>query len=225
MLEPYAADLLPGALEGYALPVGDGSERNRANIARALALMEEAGWTVQDGAMKDAGGRPFAFEILLTQGANEPQQIVDIFAGGAVAPRHPAAHHHGRQRAVHRAHERLRLRHDVVHPRPVAVAGQRAGALLGVGVRRQPGSRNWMGVKSPAIDGLIQTMLTSRAARTSWRRRKALDRVLTTGRYVIPVWHNPVSYIAHREGAEIPEALPIYGDFIGWMPDVWWYEE
>jgi peptide/nickel transport system substrate-binding protein len=81
MLEPFAADLLPGALEGYTLPVGDGTERNRANIARAMALMAEAGWTVQDGVMKDADGRPFTFEILLTQGANEPQQIVDIFAG------------------------------------------------------------------------------------------------------------------------------------------------
>jgi peptide/nickel transport system substrate-binding protein len=46
-----------------------------------MALMEEAGWTVQDGVMKNAAGEPFAFEILLTQGANEPQQIVDIFAG------------------------------------------------------------------------------------------------------------------------------------------------
>ena len=34
LLEPFAADLLPGALDGYALPVSDGSERNRAGIAR-----------------------------------------------------------------------------------------------------------------------------------------------------------------------------------------------
>ena len=46
----------------------------------------------------------------------------------------------------------------------------------------------------------------------------ALDRVLTTGRYVIPVWHNPVSHIAHVKELKYPAALPVYGDFIGWMP-------
>ncbi len=41
-LAPFADDLLPGTLEGYALPVCDGSERNRAGIAAALDLMEAA---------------------------------------------------------------------------------------------------------------------------------------------------------------------------------------
>ncbi|MDG1800993.1 MAG: extracellular solute-binding protein, partial [Paracoccaceae bacterium] len=35
-LEPFAADLLPGTLEGYDLPVSDGSERNRAGIRAAI---------------------------------------------------------------------------------------------------------------------------------------------------------------------------------------------
>jgi peptide/nickel transport system substrate-binding protein len=82
-----------------------------------------------------------------------------------------------------------------------------------------------MGVKSPAIDGLVQTMLTAESGEDFVAATKALDRVLTTGRYVIPVWHNPVSYIAHAKELKYPAALPVYGDFIGWMPDVWWYEE
>ncbi len=80
LLEPWKDELLPGALEGYALPVSDGSERNRAGIARALDLMAEAGWTVRDGVMQNAAGQPFTFEILLNQGATETQQVVDIFA-------------------------------------------------------------------------------------------------------------------------------------------------
>ncbi|MBQ1202612.1 MAG: ABC transporter substrate-binding protein, partial [Loktanella sp.] len=43
-LEPFADDLIPGTIEGYSLPVGDGTERNRAGTAAALDLMEQAGW-------------------------------------------------------------------------------------------------------------------------------------------------------------------------------------
>jgi peptide/nickel transport system substrate-binding protein len=57
-LEPFAADLLPGAMEGYVLPVSDGSERNRAGIAEALRLMEEAGYTVEKGVMTAPTARP-----------------------------------------------------------------------------------------------------------------------------------------------------------------------
>ena len=64
-LEPYATNLTPGTIEGYALPVSDGTERNRAGTATALAQMEAAGWTVKDGAMKNAAGEDFMFEILL----------------------------------------------------------------------------------------------------------------------------------------------------------------
>jgi len=78
-LAPFADDLTPGTIEGYALPVSDGSERNRANIAAALGQMEAAGWTVQDGVMKNAAGEPFTFEILLQVGATEPQAIIDMY--------------------------------------------------------------------------------------------------------------------------------------------------
>ncbi len=225
MLEPYAADLLPGAMEGYALPVGDGTERNRGNIARALALMEEAGWTVQDGVMKDASGRAFTFEILLTQGATEPQQIVDIFAGAlsrlGIRPRITtvdSAQYTERTNAFD---------FDMTwYTRGLSLSpGNEQVLYWGSASADEQGSRNLMGVKSPAIDGLIQTMLTSESSEDFVAATQALDRVLTTGRYVIPVWHNPVSLIAHRKELKYPEALPVYGDFIGWMPDVWWYEE
>ncbi|MEM6307431.1 MAG: extracellular solute-binding protein, partial [Pseudomonadota bacterium] len=44
-LKPFAADLLPGTIDGYALPVSDGKERNRKNIRTAAGLLEQAGWT------------------------------------------------------------------------------------------------------------------------------------------------------------------------------------
>ena len=53
---------------------------------------------------------------------------------------------------------------------------------------------------------------------------KGLDRVLTSGRYVIPMWHSPVSRLAHVKGLSFQEPVAMYGDYIGFLPDVWWFE-
>ncbi len=73
LLAPFAESLLPGTLEGYSLPVSDGSERNRKNLRAAMKLLGQAGWRVQDGKMVDAKGAPFEFSVLLRQGAQENQ--------------------------------------------------------------------------------------------------------------------------------------------------------
>jgi peptide/nickel transport system substrate-binding protein len=88
-----------------------------------------------------------------------------------------------------------------------------------------PGSRNWMGVRSPAIDGLIDTMLAAESREDFIAATQALDRVLTTGRYVIPIWFSDHSRLAHDRRLRYPQRLPMYGDWIGFQPDVWWYQE
>ncbi len=72
---------------------------------------------------------------------------------------------------------------------------------------------------------MIVRLLTSRSQDDFVAATKALDRVLTTGRYVIPIWHAPVSRIAHARQLRFPDSLPMYGDWIGFQPDVWRYEE
>jgi len=225
LLEPFKGELLPGALEGYALPVSDGSERNRAGIARALDLFAEAGWTVQDGVLADESGRPFSFDILLAQGANEPQQIADIYAAAlsrvgiepSITTVEPA-----------QMNERTNaFDFDMTwYTRGLSLSpGNEQMLYWGSEAADTEGSRNWMGVKSPAIDSLVEAMLTSESREDYIAAVRALDRVLTSGRYVIPIWHNPVSRLAHARELRYPETLPIYGDWIGFQPDVWWYEE
>ena len=79
LLEPFAGELVPGALDAYALPASDGSERNRANMRTAAKQLEEAGWTVRGrGAAERGRASPSRFEILLTSGQNEA--VANIFA-------------------------------------------------------------------------------------------------------------------------------------------------
>ena len=78
LLEPFAGELTPDALDAYRLPASDGSERNRANMRMAAKLLAEAGWTVKDGVLRDAEGKPFAFEILL--GSSQNEAVATIFS-------------------------------------------------------------------------------------------------------------------------------------------------
>lgn len=225
MLEPYGGEILPGAIEGYALPVSDGTERNRANIRGALALFEEAGWTVQDGVMKNTDGAPFTFEIVLSQGAGEPQQVVDIYLSAlsrlGITPTVTtvdSAQYKERTNAFD---------FDMAwYTRGLSLSpGNEQMLYWGSEAADTEGSRNWMGMKSPAAEAMIDTLLTSTSQEDFLAAARALDRVLTSGRYVIPVWHNPIARIAHRKALQYPETLPIYGDWIGFQPEVWWFEE
>ena len=225
MLEPFADDLPPGALEGYTLPVSDGSERNRGNIRAALALFEEAGWTVQDGVLKNADGQAFTFEIVLSQGASETQQVVDIYMSAlsrlGITPEITTVD------SAQYKERTSTFDFDMAwYTRGLSLSpGNEQMLYWGSEAADTEGSRNWMGMKSPAAEAMIQTLLTSTSQEDFLAAAAALDRVLTSGRYVIPVWHNPIARIAHAKGLQYPQTLPIYGDWIGFQPDVWWFEE
>ena len=68
-----------------------------------------------------------------------------------------------------------------------------------------PGTRNYMGIDSPAAEAMIATMLTTRDPAEFEAAVQALDRVLTTGRYVIPFGFSDVSRIAYKADLQHPE--------------------
>ena len=55
----------------YSKEVSDGTGRNRENRRKAIMLLQEAGWTLQDGQMKNAAGEPLSFEILVSSPDDE----------------------------------------------------------------------------------------------------------------------------------------------------------
>ena len=224
-LAPFASELLPGALEGYSLPVADGSERNRAGTAAALAQMEAAGWTVQEGVMKNAEGTPFTFEILLAQGGSENQAIIDMFVESlariGVTPTVAVA-----DSAQFKERTDAYEFDMTYYRRGVSLSpGNEQYSYYGSENADQPGGRNLMGVKSPAVDAMIGKLLTSESQDDFVAAVKALDRILTTGRYVLPIYQWNISRVAHAKELQYPDYIPIFGDWPGWQPDVWWYAE
>ncbi len=225
-LEPFADALLPGALDGYALPVSDGTVRNRANIRKATALLEEAGWLVgDDGVLKNDAGEPFEFEILLRQGSAENKAMTDIYVEalqrlGITATVNTVESAQFKERTTDYDFDMTYYRRGMsLSP------GNEQMLYWGCDGVEEPGTRNWMGMCSPAAEAMIDRILNSESRDDFIAATRALDRILTTGRYVIPIYQWTISRIAHAKELQYPENLPIYGDWIGFQPDVWWYEE
>ena len=224
-LMPFAEDLAPGTLEGYALPQSDGTKRNRKNLRKAMTLLEEAGLTVEDGSLRDATGRQIAFNVLLRQGDTEMKTVVEIYARalerlGITLTPEPVdnAQYVGRQSSFDFDLTKVRRELSLSPGNEQRLYWGSAGA-------QQPGSRNLMGVTEPAVDAMIDKMLSVEASEDFVAANRALDRVLTAGRYVIPIWSFDKGRIAHARELQFPDTLPIYGDRTGFMPDVWWYQE
>lgn len=224
LLEPYEKTIPDEALSGYALPVGDGSARNRANLRKAMALFRDAGFTIEDGVMMTPEGTPFGFDILIQQGATEQLSIVDLYRDAlsrlgirATVSAVDAAQYNLRQTDFDFDMTFIR-RSFSLSP------GNEQRLYWGSEAADLPGSRNLMGVKSPAIDGMIDAMLAATTEDEFLSAVRALDRVLTTGRYVIPIHRFDVSMIAHDARLHHPEKIPVYGDSVHFLPEVWWMD-
>ncbi|MEL7114652.1 MAG: extracellular solute-binding protein, partial [Pseudomonadota bacterium] len=225
LLTPFAEDLLPGALDGYALPVGDGTERNRRQIATAAAILEDAGWQVgDDGVLRNAAGQSLTFDVLLRQGNAEHESIIDIYIKalerlGIAATVTTVDSAQYKERTDSYDFDMTYYRRGLsLSP------GNEQRLYWGAAGVEAPGTRNWMGMNSPAAEAMIDEILNSASREDFVAATRALDRILTTGRYVIPIYNWNISRIAHVKELKFPETLPIYGDWIGWQPDVWWME-
>ncbi|WP_108858482.1 extracellular solute-binding protein [Ruegeria sp. Alg231-54] len=225
LLLEFKDDLPPGTLEGYTLPESDGSARNRSNIRAATKLLAEAGWTIQDGVLRNENGNAFTLTVLLQQGDTESETAIEIYT--RALERLGIAVNTEQVDSAQFTSRTSALDFDMTYfRRALSLSpGNEQRLYWGSENADTPGTRNLMGVASPAVDGMIDAMLASESHEDFVAATRALDRVLTAGRYVIPIWNFDVGRIAHAKELKQPENLPIYGDGPEYMPQVWWYEQ
>ncbi|MDB6453427.1 extracellular solute-binding protein [Falsirhodobacter sp. 20TX0035] len=222
LLAPYADSIPPDALDAYALPASGTPRRDR--LRRAMDLLNQAGWQVENGTLM-RGGQPFRFEILLPQGAGETATVADIYVQSLrslgiqarVTTADPAQYN---ERVTNFDFDMTSLlRSFSLSP------GNEQMLYWGSAGAMQPGSRNLMGADSPAIDAMVTALVRSETPGDFRNATRALDRLLMTGRYVIPFWYAKVSRVAYRRGFHHPARLPLYGDWPGFQPDAWWWDD
>ncbi|KIN60994.1 ABC transporter, periplasmic substrate-binding protein [Sulfitobacter noctilucae] len=224
LLAPFTDDLPQGALEGYTLPVADGSARNRAGIRAAMAQLQAAGFSAADGTMRDADGKPLRFSVLLSKGNAEHGKIAELYVQALTRLGIEA-----QVEAVDEAQLTARINafdFDMAHfRRALSLSpGNEQRFYWGSEAAKQEGSRNLMGVQSEAVDAMIDAMLAATTAEDFNAATRALDRLLTAGRYVIPFWQFDEGLIAHQSTMKYPDRIPLYGDGPNFMPEVWWHQ-
>jgi microcin C transport system substrate-binding protein len=220
ILEPFRGQV-PDAVftKEFQAPTTDGSGNNRANLRAALKLLKDAGWTVKDGALRNAEGRPFEFEMLLVQPAFErialPMQQSLEKLGVKMSIR-----------TVDTAQYQNRT-DSFDFDMTVAVFGQSDSPgneqreYWGSKAADQQGSRNLIGIKDPVIDQLIELIVRAPDRDALIVRTRALDRVLLWGHYLVPHFHTSVNRIAFWDRFGYPERVPKRG--IG-FPSTWWFD-
>lgn len=224
LLEPYKDTLLPGTVEGYELPVSDDSVRNRANIAKAIALLSEAGFEAQDGVMTGPNG-PLTLTVLIDKNKRNDLAIADIYQQGL--ERLGVTLEIERVDNAQFVERSAAFDYDLIsYRRAVSLSpGNEQKFYWGVDSADQEGGRNLAGIREPAIDAMIDTMLAARDPATFTAAVRAMDRILIAGRYVIPFSRYDRDRIAHVAQMQKPDYIPIYGDGPFYMPQNWWWQE
>jgi len=222
LLEPLRSKLDPAVFGDAPLPPDTIAPATlRDNLRTALGLLREAGWTVaDDGVLRNAKGEAFQFEVLSYSKALERIAV-------------PWA----------RNLEKLGIRANLRVTDPVLFqkrldefdfdvtvvsfpASQTPGNEL---VERfasesadEKGSDNAMGVRDPAVDALVRTLLTSDSRTELVAAARALDRVLRNGWYLVPHFYSATHRVAYRDTLAYPQTMPKFYAASPWLLKTWW---
>ncbi len=208
------SDILEGT---YRFPKTDGSGRNRDSARKAFELLRSAGYVLKDRTLvHEQTGKPLEFEIL----ASSP--MLDRLLGSYVKEMARLGIK-ARIRAVDSAQYQARIRDydfDMIQMkwRSSLSPGNEQLFRWSSKIATSPGTFNYAGVQSPAVDAMIQAMLAAKSSEDFVSAVRALDRVLLSGDYVIPLFHTPKDWIAHWRKLRYPETTPLFGFNI----DTWW---
>ena len=208
----------------YKNPVGGNPEAVRANLREALRLLREAGYEPRNTKLVNTKtGEPFTMEILLN--AEDPgYERVALFFRSNYAERLGV---NISLRSVDLAQYENRLRQfdfDVIS----ALWGQ----SLSPGNEQRdfwssqaadtPGSQNYVGIKNPAVDVLIERIIFAKSRDELVAATRALDRVLLWNHYVVPFYYLWKIWTARWDRFARPPVLPRYA--AGGFPTVWWWD-
>ncbi len=222
ILEPFK-DQLPSSIftEAFTVPKTDGSGNSRDNLRHAMKLLDDAGYKIgADGIrVHEKTGVRLSFEFLVagTNAAFErwfgpyKKNLKRIGIEGNIRVVDASQY-------VNRV---LSFDYDMIVQSwgQSLSPGNEQREYWGSDRADAPGSRNFIGIKDPVVDALVQEIITAPSRQDLIIRCRALDRVLQSGWYVVPNWHIPGWRIAYWDKFEKPANQAPYD--LGVL-DTWW---
>ncbi|MEX2648971.1 MAG: extracellular solute-binding protein [Alphaproteobacteria bacterium] len=219
LLEPLRGDLPPEVFgPAYVAPVSDGSGSDRRNLRRALQLLGEAGWTIRDGRLVGPDGEPMTIEFLIDQPAFERVAAayiknLDRLGIGATIRQVDTAQYEKRTETFD---------FDVITNRwgQAPSPGNEQRNMWTSEAADTEGSFNYAGIKSGAVDALVDAVVRAPDRAALVAACRALDRALTWGYYVMPHWYLGATRLAYWDRFSRPPIDPSYGiDLATWWVD------
>ncbi len=221
LLEPLRDQLDPAVFGDVPVPPSTESPSSlRANLLKARALLKEAGWEYRDGALRNAKGEPFTFEILDDQSALS--RIIAVYVRNLEKLGIEV-----RQRTADFALVQKRLEEfdfDMTSQRfpDVTSPGNEMFDMLGSKAADEKGSSNYWGLKDPVVDRLVTALVQANTRAELVAASRALDRVLLHKHIVVPHWYSSTHRVAYRNRFGMPAEMPKYYQADPYVISSWW---
>jgi peptide/nickel transport system substrate-binding protein len=220
LLAPFPGAVRADVLDGsWSPPVNDGSARDRDTLRQALILLRAAGYTLDGTALRNTQTHlPLSFEIMVKD--RDEERLALTFANNLARAGINAQVH--MVDSVQDEERRGTFDFDMIEYRweQSLSPGNEQSFYFGSAAAEQQGSRNYMGVRSPAVDALIVDLLSGRDRTGFVDAVRALDRVLISGCYVVPLFYLPQQWVARWSTIAHPARTSLFG----YIPETWWRE-
>ena len=219
ILEPWRKDIQSEVFNtAYIPPTSNDRRAIRNNMRKANTLLNEAGWVVENG-KRIKNGENLSFEILL--GAPEDEKIALHYKrslekmGIDVSIRNlDSAAYRGR---LNTYDFDMTLYYWLSSLSP----GTEQILYWGCKAADEPSRWNYPGICNPAVDSIAAQVAQAKSRESLVNHIKALDRILTWGRYIVPLHYSGEDYFAYQSDIKHPENTPIYGAVL----ETWWMDE
>ncbi|MCF8056559.1 MAG: extracellular solute-binding protein [Desulfocapsa sp.] len=208
-LEPFRKSL-PREVFTTPLSAPDSNDKGgiRGNLRKARKLLADAGWTIQDGVLKNKEGMVFQFEILLVTPSFErvmAPYVSNLQKLGIKVD----------YRTIDPALYTDRVQNFdfdmIVHVYGQSLSpGNEQKNYWHSSSADRPGSRNLAGIKDPAVDAMVEKIVYAKTQEELTAACKALDRILWYGYYMVPNWYLNVHRLAYHNKFSMPDTLPLY---------------
>lgn len=221
LLKPFEASLPPGTLGPIGQPprtdVGDGL---RGNLRRAQQLLVEAGWTLKDGALRNAAGEPMVIEYL---DSGDSARLISAWSRnleklGITLKLRNVDYALYQQRMDKYDFDIVTLNVPGTHN-----PGQEYAELFGSAAADQEGGSNYVGLKSRAVDSIIAQMAAAKSEQQMLPACHALERIIVQGHYLIPQYYSGTHRMVYDAWRlALPGQIPAYSPGELWAVYTWW---
>jgi microcin C transport system substrate-binding protein len=223
ILETVRAQVPPEVFTtGYTNPVNGTPEKVRANLREATRVLREAGYDVRQRRLFNAkSGQALTAELLVE---DQSYERFALFLK-------PSLERLGIEltlRIVDEVQYQNRLRtwdfDLVIASWPESLSpGNEQRDFWGSKSADRVASRNYIGIKSPAVDTLIDRIIFAKSRAELVAACKALDRVLLWNHYVVPQFDYNKDRTARWDRFGHPDPMPKYMSMAA-FPTIWWWD-